>query len=160
MKRRWLAIRFCIRATVVFIATTSGRTSLCTSAGSTSDRSQALEHLQPVHFWQRQIEDDERVVLGVGGGVLLDSGAALFKRQAFVDLDGSFGRVVIGRSSTTTYDFVILFDPLGYAPNCSWARSANATGPSKYGMIHVTRMVAVLLLIWPLFRLWSRQAAP
>jgi predicted porin len=29
---------------------------------------------------------------------------------------------------------VILFDPLGYAPNYSWATSTNATGPSKYGM--------------------------
>ncbi|MDB5910010.1 MAG: porin, partial [Massilia sp.] len=71
------------------------------------------------------------------GGILLDTGAAdgaLFKRQAFVGLDGSFGRIVVGRSFTTTYDFVILFDPLGYAPNYSWATSGNASGPSKYGM--------------------------
>ena len=78
-----------------------------------------------------------KAVYGLEGGVLMDTGAAdgaLFKRQAYVGLDGSFGRVVIGRSFTTTYDFVILFDPLGYAPNYSWATSTNASGPSKYGM--------------------------
>ncbi|MDL2355617.1 MAG: porin [Pseudomonadota bacterium] len=78
-----------------------------------------------------------KAVFGLEGGILLDTGNAdgpLFKRQAFVGLDGSFGRIVIGRSFTTTYDFVILFDPLGYAPNYSWATSSNATGPSKYGM--------------------------
>ncbi|RSZ58981.1 porin [Massilia atriviolacea] len=78
-----------------------------------------------------------KAVFGLEGGVLMDTGAAdgaLFKRQAYVGLDGSYGRVVIGRSFTTTYDFVILFDPLGYAPNYSWATSSNATGTSRYGM--------------------------
>ena len=78
-----------------------------------------------------------KAVFGLEGGILLDEGAAdgaLFKRQAFVGIDGSFGRVVIGRSFTTTYDFVIGFDPLGYSANYSWATSANASGPSKYGM--------------------------
>lgn len=78
-----------------------------------------------------------KAVFGLEGGILLDTGAAdgaLFKRQAFVGLDGGFGRVIIGRSFTTTYDFVIGFDPLGYAPNYSWATSGSATGPSKYGM--------------------------
>jgi predicted porin len=70
-------------------------------------------------------------------GILLDTGAqdgVLFKRQATVGLEGSFGKVVMGRSFTTAYDFGILFDPLGYAPNYSWATSTNATGSSKYGM--------------------------
>jgi predicted porin len=78
-----------------------------------------------------------KAVFGLEGGILLDTGNAdgpLFKRQAFVGLDGSFGRVIIGRSFTTTYDFVIGFDPMGYAPNYSWATSTNASGPSKYGM--------------------------
>jgi predicted porin len=78
-----------------------------------------------------------KAVFGLEGGILLDTGNAdgpLFKRQAFVGLDGSFGRVIIGRSFTTTYDFVLPFDPLAYAPNYSWATSGNATGPSKYGM--------------------------
>jgi predicted porin len=78
-----------------------------------------------------------KAVFNLEGGILMDTGAAdgaLFKRQANVGLDGSFGRVVIGRSFTTTYDLVIKFDPLGFAPNYSWATSGNATGPSKYGM--------------------------
>lgn len=71
------------------------------------------------------------------GGILMDTGAsdgAVFKRQAWVGLDGSLGRLVIGRSFTTTYELVIKFDPLGFAPNYSWATGASATGPSKYGM--------------------------
>jgi len=71
------------------------------------------------------------------GGILMDTGAsdgAVFKRQAWVGLDGALGRLVIGRSFTTTYELVIKFDPLGFAPNYSWATGASATGPSKYGM--------------------------
>jgi predicted porin len=78
-----------------------------------------------------------KAVFQLEGGILLDTGAAdgaLFKRQANVGLEGGFGRVVIGRSFTTTYDLVIKFDPLGFAPNYSWATSGSATGPSKYGM--------------------------
>jgi predicted porin len=78
-----------------------------------------------------------KAVFGLEGGVLLDTGAqdgALFKRQAFVGLEGALGRIVIGRSFTTVYDFVIKFDPMGFAPNYSWATSGAATGPSKYGM--------------------------
>lgn len=78
-----------------------------------------------------------KAVYGLEGGILMDTGAAdgaLFKRQAYVGLDGRLGRLVIGRSFSTTYDFVIQFDPLGYAPNYSWATSSHATGSSKYGM--------------------------
>lgn len=78
-----------------------------------------------------------KAVFNLEGGILLDTGAAdgaLFKRQANVGLEGRFGRVVIGRSFTTTYDLVIKFDPLGFAPNYSWATTGAATGPSKYGM--------------------------
>jgi predicted porin len=78
-----------------------------------------------------------KAVFNLEGGILLDTGnadGALFKRQANVGLEGGFGRVVIGRSFTTTYDLVIKFDPMGFAPNYSWATSGNATGPSKYGM--------------------------
>jgi predicted porin len=78
-----------------------------------------------------------KAVFNLEGGVLLDTGAAdgaLFKRQANVGLEGGFGRVVVGRSFTTTYDLVIKFDPMGFAPNYSWATSGGATGPSKYGM--------------------------
>lgn len=88
----------------------------------------------------RGVEDlggNLKAVFNLEGGILLDTGnldGVLFKRQAYVGLEGNGGRVVIGRSFTTTYDFVILFDPLGYAPNYSWATSTNASGPSKYGM--------------------------
>jgi predicted porin len=78
-----------------------------------------------------------KAVFNLEGGILMDTGASdgnLFKRQANVGLEGSFGRVVIGRSFTTTYDLVIKVDPMGFAPNYSWATSGNATGPSKYGM--------------------------
>ncbi|MBQ5946072.1 porin [Massilia sp. ST3] len=78
-----------------------------------------------------------KAVFNLEGGILLDTGAAdgpLFKRQANVGLEGGFGRVLIGRSFTTTYDLVIKFDPMGFAPNYSWATSGGATGPSKYGM--------------------------
>ncbi|MBD8529946.1 MULTISPECIES: porin [unclassified Massilia] len=78
-----------------------------------------------------------KAVFNLEGGILIDSGAAdgaLFKRQAWVGLEGDFGRLVIGRSFTTTYDLVIKFDPLGFAPHYSWATSGGATGPSKYGM--------------------------
>ncbi|MFM2088567.1 MAG: hypothetical protein RLZZ237_3436 [Pseudomonadota bacterium] len=78
-----------------------------------------------------------KAVFNLEGGILMETGAsdgALFKRQAYVGLEGSYGRLVLGRSFTTVYDFVLPFDPLAYAPNYSWATSGNATGPSKYGM--------------------------
>ena len=78
-----------------------------------------------------------KAVFNLEGGILMDTGASdgnLFKRQANVGLEGDFGRVILGRSFTTTYDLVIKFDPLGFAPNYSWATGGSATGPSKYGM--------------------------
>jgi predicted porin len=78
-----------------------------------------------------------KAVFNLEGGIDMDTGAAdgaLFKRQANVGLEGGFGRLVIGRSFTTTYELVIKFDPMGFAPNYSWATTGSATGPSKYGM--------------------------
>ncbi|MEC4718446.1 porin [Noviherbaspirillum sp. CPCC 100848] len=72
------------------------------------------------------------------GGILLDTGAsdgALFGRQANVGLEGNFGRVIAGRSYSTTYDFLLPFDPMGYAPLYSWATSSNATGGRRDGML-------------------------
>jgi predicted porin len=48
-------------------------------------------------------------------------------------LDSRFGRVVIGRSYSTTYDLVLPFDPMGYAPNYSWGTSAGAGGGGATG---------------------------
>jgi len=78
-----------------------------------------------------------KAVWNLEGGILMDTGesdGAVFKRQAYVGLNGKLGRLVIGRSFTTTYETVIKFDPLGFAPNYSWATGGSATGPSKYGM--------------------------
>lgn len=78
-----------------------------------------------------------KAVYNLEGGILIDSGesdGAIFKRQAYVGLDGALGRIVIGRSFTTTYELVIKFDPLGFAPNYSWATGGSASAPSKYGM--------------------------
>ncbi|HEU4844929.1 MAG TPA: porin [Burkholderiaceae bacterium] len=77
-----------------------------------------------------------KAVFNLEGGILMDTGASdgnLFKRQANVGLEGSFGRVVLGKSFTSVYDTVIHFDPMGFAPLYSWATSGPATGPSKYG---------------------------
>ncbi len=76
-------------------------------------------------------------VFNLEGGILLDSGASdgvLFKRQANVGLQGRLGKVVVGRSFSTAYDFMLPFDPMGYSANYSWVTSGSATGASKYGM--------------------------
>lgn len=81
--------------------------------------------------------DGLKAVWNLEGGILMDTGeadGAVFKRQAYVGLDGKLGRIVIGRSFTTTYETVIKFDPLGFAPNYSWATGGSATSASKYGM--------------------------
>jgi predicted porin len=70
-------------------------------------------------------------------GIAADTGVAdnpLFKRQATVGLAGRWGTVLVGRAFTTVYDFVLPYDPMGYAPMYSWAPTGNASGASKYGM--------------------------
>jgi predicted porin len=42
--------------------------------------------------------------------------------------------VILGRTFTTTYDYMLPFDPMGYAPNYSWATGATATGGRKDGL--------------------------
>ncbi|PUA17931.1 porin [Glaciimonas sp. PCH181] len=64
-----------------------------------------------------------------------DSAGLLFNRQANVGLEGSFGRIVAGRSFSTTYDFILPFDLMGYSGQYSWVTSGNATGGRKDGMI-------------------------
>jgi predicted porin len=78
-----------------------------------------------------------KAVFNLESGLLIDTGnydGTLFRRQANVGLEGKFGRVVIGRSFTTVYDFVNPFDPMGYAPRYSWIPTGNGTLSSKYGM--------------------------
>ena len=79
-----------------------------------------------------------KAVFNLEGEVGMDTGAAgssFWGRQAHVGLQGGFGRVVVGRSYTTAYDFMLPFDPMGYAPYYSWATSAGAAGSRKDGMI-------------------------
>ncbi|KQQ32497.1 porin [Duganella sp. Leaf126] len=78
-----------------------------------------------------------KAVFNLESGLLTDVGAydgGLFRRQANVGLEGAFGRVVIGRSFTTVYDFIVGFDPMAYAPYYSWASSGSASGASTYSM--------------------------
>jgi predicted porin len=81
--------------------------------------------------------DGLKAVFNLEGGILADTGAsdgALFRRQSNVGLEGKFGRIVLGRSYTTVYDFINPFDPMGYAPHYSWGPTGNGTLSNKYGM--------------------------
>lgn len=86
-----------------------------------------------------------KAIFQLEGGIFIDSGASdgnLFGRQANVGLEGGFGRIVAGRSYTTAYDFMLPFDPMGYAPAYSWATTGHGTPVNtttgtpvnKYGM--------------------------
>ena len=80
-----------------------------------------------------------KAIFQLEGGIFIDNGTAdgpagsLFRRQANVGLEGGFGRLVVGRSYTTAYDFMLPFDPMGYAPVYSWATAGSATS-GAYGM--------------------------
>lgn len=81
-----------------------------------------------------------KAVFNLESEIAMDTGAtgsALFGRQANVGLEGGWGRLVGGRSYSTTYDFLLPFDPMGYAPFYSWATSggAIATNARKDGMV-------------------------
>ncbi|MDH0868325.1 porin [Mitsuaria sp. GD03876] len=81
-----------------------------------------------------------KAVFQLEAEVGFDSGAAgssFWGRQANVGLEGEFGRVIAGRSYSTTYDFMLPFDPMGYAPFYSWATSGGqiANQPRKDGMV-------------------------
>lgn len=78
-------------------------------------------------------------IFNLESGIAIDTGRldtdnTLFDRRAVVGLAGSFGQVVFGRTFTTTYDFMLPYDPMGYAPNYSWATSSTATGDRKDGL--------------------------
>lgn len=80
-----------------------------------------------------------QAIFQLENGFRLDSGAfddasQLFNRQSVVGLEGRFGRVVAGRSFSTTYDFLLPFDPMAYSAHYSWVTSAGATGDRKDGM--------------------------
>jgi predicted porin len=73
-----------------------------------------------------------KAVLQLESGVRLDTGVqddatALFNRQSVVGIEGPYGRLVVGRSFSATYDAMLQFDPMGYAPVSSWALAGSAT---------------------------------
>ncbi|WP_437437770.1 porin [Trinickia violacea] len=70
----------------------------------------------------------------VGDGRLDDGADAIFGRRATVGLASRFGQLTLGRMYTTTYDYLLPFDPMGYAQNYSWATSSTATGGRKDAM--------------------------
>lgn len=73
--------------------------------------------------------------INVANGQFDDGPGAIFDRRATVGLaHKKWGQVTLGRTFTTTYDFMLPFDPMGYAPNYSWATSSTATGGRKDGL--------------------------
>ncbi|KWR85994.1 porin [Cupriavidus sp. IDO] len=80
-----------------------------------------------------------KAVFALESGIAIDTGkldtdGTLFDRRATVGLASQYGQVVLGRTFTTTYDFMLPFDPMGYAPSYSWATSSTATGNRKDGL--------------------------
>ncbi|WP_028312318.1 porin [Derxia gummosa] len=77
--------------------------------------------------------DGMKAVFNLEGEVNLDSGAsgsALWGRYAYVGLEKkNLGTVMLGRNSTTVYDFVLPHDFMGYAPQYSYLTST-ATVPA------------------------------
>ncbi len=80
-----------------------------------------------------------KAVFQLESGIKVDTGAQdaadFFGRQANVGLEGSWGRIIAGRSFTTTYDFLGQFDPTGYSAAYSWITAGSATGDRKDGMM-------------------------
>lgn len=72
--------------------------------------------------------------INVANGQFDDGPGAIFDRRATIGLKSRFGTVTMGRTFTTTYDYMLPFDPMGYAPNYSWATSSTATGGRKDGL--------------------------
>ncbi|MES2024138.1 MAG: porin [Pseudomonadota bacterium] len=89
-----------------------------------------------------------KAVFQLESGFKVDTGAQdtadYFGRQANVGLEGSWGRIVAGRSFTTTYDFILPFDPMGYSANYSWITGGSATASTTGGTVRKDGMVTNL----------------
>lgn len=73
--------------------------------------------------------------INIANGQFDDGPGAIFDRRATVGLSSKrWGQLTLGRTFTTTYDYMLPFDPMGYAPNYSWATSSTATGGRKDGL--------------------------
>ncbi|MFM0055255.1 porin [Paraburkholderia phytofirmans] len=66
--------------------------------------------------------------INAANGQFDDGPGAIFARRALIGLKNRFGQVTLGRNFTTTFDYVLPFDPMGYGPNYSWVISSTATG--------------------------------
>lgn len=85
-----------------------------------------------------EISPGFKAIMQLEGGLDISSGASegnLFGRQANVGFQGEYGKLIAGRSFSSTYDMLINFDPMGYAPQYSWVVSGSATGQLPDGML-------------------------
>ncbi|HKU00213.1 MAG TPA: porin [Paraburkholderia sp.] len=71
--------------------------------------------------------------IDIASGRSDDGTDSLFGRRATVGLKGDWGEVTLGRDFTVTYNYMLDFDPMGYAPNYSWATGSTATGGRRDG---------------------------
>ncbi|RQT61075.1 porin [Burkholderia cepacia] len=72
--------------------------------------------------------------IDLANGALDDGPDSIFARRATVGLKSKWGELTLGRNYTVTYDYMLPFDPMGYAQNYSWASASTATGGRKDGM--------------------------
>jgi predicted porin len=72
--------------------------------------------------------------IDLANGGLDDGPDSIFGRRATIGLKGRWGELTLGRNFTTTYDYMLQFDPMGYAQNYSWATASTATGGRKDGL--------------------------
>lgn len=73
--------------------------------------------------------------IDAANGRFSDGPDSIFARRATVGLTGPWGAVTLGRNFTVTSDYLLPFDPMGYARSYSWASSSMATGGRKDGLL-------------------------
>ncbi|MFM0629873.1 porin [Paraburkholderia xenovorans] len=66
--------------------------------------------------------------INIANGQFDDGPGEIFARRATVALKSHFGQLTLGRNFTVTFDYILPFDPMGYAPNYSWVVTSTATG--------------------------------
>ena len=64
--------------------------------------------------------------INIANGQFDDGPDSIFARRAFIGLKSRYGQLTLGRNFTTTFDYMLPFDPMGYAPNYSWGVSSTA----------------------------------
>ncbi|MBP0595556.1 porin [Paraburkholderia sp. LEh10] len=66
--------------------------------------------------------------INVANGSFDDGPGAIFDRRATIGLKSDYGQLIFGRTFTVTFDYMLPFDPMGYAPAYSWGVSSTASG--------------------------------